>query len=420
MSNGHIGTRSSPALHARSARAAIRVTSTVRVAIVHDWLVSYAGAERVLEQIIACFPDADLFAIVDFLEDRSFIRGKPVTTTFIQKLPFARAKYRAYLPLMPLAIEQFDLSAYDVVISSSVAIAKGVLTGPDQVHISYVHSPTRHAWDLQQQYLNRSKRTSGLRSLFARLVLHYIRTWDIPAVNSADSLIANSTATARRIWKVYQRDAAVIFPPVDIEGFALDTQKEDFYLTASRLVPDKKIDLIVAAFAQMPERRLVVIGDGPEMRKVRANATPNVEVLGDQPAPVLLERMRRAKAFVFAAHEDFSVPVVKAQACGTPVIAFGKGGTLETVRDLADARPTGIVFGAQTAEAIVAAVEDFDVNAAHFSPADCRANAERFSPALFRARFFAHVRARVPALRDSMLPLLETPRVGAASEPTLP
>ncbi|CAB3768557.1 D-inositol-3-phosphate glycosyltransferase [Paraburkholderia humisilvae] len=415
MSNGHIGTPGWPVSPGRTAGAAMHACNTVRVAIVHDWLVTYADAERVLEQIIACFPDADLFALVDFLEDRSFIRGKPVTTTFIQKLPRARAKYRAYLPLMPLAIEQFDLSAYDVVISSSVAVAKGVVTGPDQVHISYVHSPIRYAWDLQQQYLNEAKRTSGLKAAFARLVLHYIRTWDIPTVNSVDSFIANSTSTARRIWKAYQRDAAVIFPPVDVERFALHTRKEDFYLTASRLVPDKKVDVIVEAFAKMPERRLVVIGDGPDMHKVRAKAAPNIEVMGDQPFPVLLDRMRRAKAFVFAAQEDFGSSVVEAQACGTPVIAFGKGGALETVRGLSDAHPTGVLFGEQTVDAIVAAVEGFAVNPGCFSPTDCRANAERFSAALFRTRFFAHVRARVPALRDSTLPPVEAPLAGAAA-----
>jgi len=229
----------------------------VRVAIVHDWLVTYAGAERVLEQIVACFPDADLFALVDFLEDRSFIRGKPVTTSFIQKLPKAKTKYRSYLPLMPLAIEQLDLSAYDVVISSSHAVAKGVLTGPDQVHVSYVHSPIRYAWDLQHQYLNESKLTAGPKSALARLILHYIRNWDVRTANSVDSFVSNSDFIARRIKKVYQRDADVINPPVDVEAFSILEQKEDFYLTASRMVPYKKIDLIVEAFAKMPERRLV-------------------------------------------------------------------------------------------------------------------------------------------------------------------
>jgi glycosyltransferase involved in cell wall biosynthesis len=388
-------------------RRAPRAHANVRVAIVHDWLVTYAGAERVLEQIVACFPDADLFSVVDFLDDRSFLRGKPVTTSFIQKLPKARTKYRAYLPLMPIAIEQLDVSAYDVVISSSHAVAKGVLTGPDQVHISYVHSPIRYAWDLQHQYLQQSKLTSGPKSALARLILHYMRNWDIRTSNSVDTFVANSQFIARRIRKVYQREAHVIFPPVDVDAFVLNEQKEDFYLTASRMVPYKKIDLIVEAFTRMPQRRLVVIGDGPDMRKIRAKATPNVEIMGYQPFKVLQDKMQRAKAFVFAAEEDFGISVVEAQACGTPVIAYGKGGALETVRDLSSARPTGMFFDEQRAESIIAAVEAFDAHATRFVAADCRANAERFSAAHFRERFFAHVRAAVPALQGTLLPAYE-------------
>ena len=376
----------------------------VRVAIVHDWLVTYAGAERVLEQIIACFPDADLFSLVDFLDDRSFIRNKPVTTSFIQNLPLARTKYRAMLPLMPLAIEQLDVSAYDVVISSSHAVAKGVLTGPDQVHISYVHSPIRYAWDLQHQYLKQSNLINGPRSVIARLILHYIRNWDIRTSNSVDEFVANSAFIARRIKKVYQRDAQVIFPPVDVDAFLVNEHKEDFYLTASRMVPYKKIDLIVEAFAKMPARRLVVIGDGPDMQKIRAKATPNVEIMGYQPFAVLHDQMRRAKAFVFAAEEDFGISVVEAQACGTPVIAYGKGGALETVRDLYETRPTGMFFDEQSTASIIAAVEQFDGNIGLFSPADCRANAEQFSARYFRERFFAHVKDKVPALRNATLP----------------
>ncbi|MGF6599744.1 glycosyltransferase involved in cell wall biosynthesis [Paraburkholderia sp. GAS448] len=388
-------------------RPGLRPDKPVRVAIVHDWLVTYAGAERVLEQIIACFPDADLFSLVDFLDDRTFVRGKPVTTSFIQKLPFARTKYRAWLPLMPLAIEQLDVSDYDVVISSSHAVAKGVLTGPDQVHISYVHSPIRYAWDLQHQYLKQSNLINGPRSALARMILHYIRNWDIRTSNSVDAFVANSAFIARRIKKVYQRDAQVIFPPVDVDAFSLNEQKEDFYLTASRMVPYKKIDLIVEAFAKMPQRRLVVIGDGPDMQKIRAKATPNVEIMGYQPFAVLHDRMRRAKAFVFAAEEDFGISVVEAQACGTPVIAYGKGGALETVRDLYEPRPTGMFFDEQSTDSIIATVDDFDTNITRFSAADCRANAEQFSARHFRERFFEHVQQNVPALRSATLPAFD-------------
>ncbi|WP_175803284.1 glycosyltransferase family 4 protein [Burkholderia ambifaria] len=369
----------------------------LRVAIVHDWLVTYAGAERVLEQIVACFPDADLFSLVDFLDDRAFVRGKPVTTSFIQKLPFARTKYRSYLPLMPLAIEQLDVSDYDLVISSSHAVAKGVLTGPDQMHISYVHSPIRYAWDLQHQYLEQSNLTHGPKSLLARMILHYIRNWDTRTANAVDGFVANSAFIARRIRKVYHRDAAVIFPPVDVDGFSLNEVKDDFYLTASRMVPYKKIDLIVEAFSRTPERKLVVIGDGPEMQKIRAKAGPNVEIMGYQPFAVLHDRMRRAKAFVFAAEEDFGISVVEAQACGTPVIAYGKGGALETVLEpRSHPNPTGLFFDEQTPHAIVAAVDDFERAPQRFTPHACRANAERFSADTFRRRFLDYVEAALP------------------------
>ncbi|MEM5325892.1 glycosyltransferase family 4 protein [Paraburkholderia sp. JHI2823] len=383
-------------------RPALAAGRAPRVAVVHDWLVTYAGAERVLEQILACFPEADLFSVVDFVDskDRAFLRGKRATTSFIQKLPGARKRYRAYLPFMPLAIEQLDVSGYDVVISSSHAVAKGVLTGPDQFHISYVHSPIRYAWDLQHQYLQESSLTRGPKSMLARLILHYIRNWDVRTANSVDQFVANSEFIARRIQKVYQRQAEVVYPPVDIDAFELEARKEDFYMTASRLVPYKKIDLIVEAFARMPQRRLVVIGDGPDMHKVRAKATPNVEVLGYQPFAVLHDRMRRAKAFVFAAEEDFGISVVEAQACGTPVIAFGKGGALETVRDT-DTCPTGLFFEEQTADAIIAAVDSFESDPGRFRAEDCRANAERFSSAHFREQFFARVARAVPAISQS-------------------
>ncbi|MDR5761132.1 glycosyltransferase family 4 protein [Caballeronia sp. LZ035] len=388
-----------------------------RVAIVHDWLVTYAGAERVLEQIIACFPDADIFSVVDFLEDRTFLRGKQATTSFIQKLPFARTRYRAYLPLMPLAIEQLDLSGYDLVISSSHAVAKGVLTGPDQVHVSYVHSPIRYAWDLQHQYLKQSNLTAGAKSLFARLILHYMRNWDIRTSNSVNHFIANSDFIARRIHKVYRRTSKVIFPPVDVASFEVCEQKEDFYLTASRMVPYKKIDLIVEAFARMPERKLVVIGEGPDLAKIRAKATANVEIMGYQPFAVLHDRMRRAKAFVFAAEEDFGISVVEAQACGTPVIAYGKGGALETVLDATHERPTGMFFASQTPQAIIDAVDAFDSGAFTFSPNDCRSNAERFSNEHFREALHAHISRIAPQFVLPPLPVDVEPEPPVIDEP---
>jgi len=361
----------------------------IKVAIVHDWLVTYAGAERVLEEIINCFPEADLFAIVDFVpqNERSFLKDKPVKTSFIQKLPLAKKKYRAYLPFMPLAVEQFDLSGYDIVISSSHAVAKGVITGPDQLHISYVHSPMRYAWDLQHQYLKETGLDRGLKGWLAKRELHKLRMWDLRTANGVDHFLANSRFIARRIWKVYRREATVIYPPVDIDSFTLCEQKEDFFLTASRMVPYKKIDLIAEGFSLMPDNRLYIIGDGPDFDKVKSKAGANVELLGYQPFEVLRDYMQRAKAFVFAAEEDFGIVPVEAQACGTPVIAYGKGGALETVTE----GETGLFFDAQTTSSIIEAVHRFEDMKDSFIPAKIREKSLRFSKDRFKREFMSFV-----------------------------
>jgi glycosyltransferase involved in cell wall biosynthesis len=360
-----------------------------KVAIVHDWLTVYAGAERVLEQMLLMYPQADLFSVCDFLpaHERAFLQGKTPRTTFIQHLPGARKRYRSYLPLMPLAIEQLDLSAYDLVLSSSHAVAKGVLTGPNQLHVSYVHSPIRYAWDLQHQYLRESGLDKGVKGWVAKWLLHKMRLWDARTANGVDQFVANSAFIARRIWKTYRREADVVYPPVDVEAFAFREDKEDFYLTASRLVPYKRVSLIVEAFAQMPDKRLKVIGDGPEREKIEriAFGHSNIELLGYQSADALVSHMGRARAFVFAAEEDFGIAPVEAQACGTPVIAFGRGGALESVHDLAEPEPTGLFFGEQSVSAIVQAVERFEREGrAAIQAEDCRRNAERFAPERFR------------------------------------
>lgn len=358
----------------------------MKIAIVHDWLVTYAGAEKVLEQLINIYPNADIFSLVDFIENdkRDFIKNKQVTTSFIQKLPFAKKKYRNYLPLMPIAIEQINVSEYDLIISSSHAVAKGIITGPNQLHISYIHSPIRYAWDLQHQYLKESGLDKGFKGLIARYMLHKIRNWDYRTSNGVDYFIANSEFIQRRIWKVYRRESEVIYPPVDVSAFTLLEKKEDFYLTASRMVPYKKIDIIVEAFSKLPNKKLVIIGDGPDFEKIKSKAGSNIKLLGYQPFEVLKDYMQRAKAFIFAAEEDFGITPVEAQACGTPIIAFGKGGSLETVIGLnEEEKPTGLFFYKQTSEAIVEAVNKFDKTSQLILPVNCRENALRFSPERF-------------------------------------
>ncbi len=376
------------------------------VALVHDWLTTYVGGERVLEQMIALYPQADVYTSIDVLaaDERAFLQGKRPITTFAQHWPLMRGHYRKFLPLLMLAIEQLDVSDAELVLSSSASIAKGVLTGPDQLHISYVHSPMRYAWDLQHQYLRDAGLTRGARGLIARWLLHKARMWDARTANGVDHFIANSAFIARRIWKTYRREAAVVHPPVDVDSFALCERKDDFYLTVSRLVPYKKIPVIVEAFQALPCRRLVVVGDGTDLKRVRALAGANVEVLGHQPTTTVRELMQRAKAFVFAAEEDFGIAPVEAQACGTPVIAYGKGGAVETVRGLDQATPTGVFFGSQTPTAIVAAVEEFEREQHRMTPRACRDNALRFGVAEFRERYTAVVAAcweQFCARRDS-------------------
>lgn len=368
----------------------------MKIAVVCDWLVTYAGAEKVLEQILNIYPEADLFALVDFLDEdkRDFIKHKKVTRSFIQYLPKAKTKYRSYLSLMPLAIEQLDLSKYDLIISSSHCVAKGIMTGPNQVHISYVHSPIRYAWDLQHQYLKEAGLTKGLKGWLAKIILHYMRIWDTRTSNGVDYFIANSKFIAKRIWKCYRREADVIYPPVDVEAFEYCDQKEDFYLTASRMVPYKKMDLIVEAFTQMPDKTLIVIGTGPDFDKIQkiAQGHDNIKLMGYQPFDVLKEHMQKAKAFVFAAEEDFGITPVEAQACGTPVIAYGKGGSLETVRGLGvKDKPTGIFFDKQTKDSLINAVNNFEQQSNLIKYEDCRNNALEFGLDKFKYNFKHYV-----------------------------
>jgi glycosyltransferase involved in cell wall biosynthesis len=371
------------------------MTTDPKIAIVHEWLVTVAGAERVLGEMLTCFPDADLYALVEFLPDGAAdqIKRRVVGTTFIQALPCARTRYRSYLPLMPLAIEQLDLSAYDIVISSSHAVAKGVITGPDQLHVSYVHTPMRYIWDLQHQYLRESGLDRGVKSYVARWLLHRLRLWDVRTSTGVDRFIANSAYVRRRIAKTYRRDAQVIYPPVDVAGFTPGGAKEDFYLTASRLVPYKRIDLIVEAFARMPGRRLVVIGDGPDRAKIERKAAPNVTLLGHKSQDVMIDHMQRARAFVFAAEEDFGIMPVEVQACGTPVIAFGKGGVLETVVPPERDNPTGLFFDEQSPAAICQAVDRYEAVADRLTAQNCRAQAMRFSADRFRRELSANIAA---------------------------
>lgn len=368
----------------------------MKIAIVHEWLITYGGAEVFVHDLLSIFPEADIFAVIDFLneKDRFLINNKKVRTTFIQKLPKAKTKYKSYLPLMPMAIEQLDLSKYDLIISSSHCVAKGVITGPDQVHISYVHSPIRYAWDLQNQYLKEAGLDKGLKGWIAKAILHYMRIWDTRTANGVDYFIANSKFIAKRIWKCYHRKADVIYSGINLEDFSFSDKKDDFYLTASRMVPYKKMDLIVEAFTQMPDKNLIVIGTGSDFDKIQkiAKDHENIKLMGYQSFEVLKDHMQRAKAFVFAAEEDFGRVPVEAQACGTPVIAYGKGGVLETVRGLGiKDKPTGIFFDKQTKDSLIDAVNKFEQQNNLIKYKDCRENALEFGLDKFKYNFKNYV-----------------------------
>ena len=357
-----------------------------RIALIHEWFDHFYGSERVAAEILACYPSADVFTLVDIMtgDARRFLDGKKITTSFIQRLPFGKSpRFRHYLPLFPLAIEQFDLGSYDLVLSSSHAVAKGVLTGPDQLHIAYVHTPMRYAWELQHEYLRQSGLGHGLKGLLTRYLLHRLRLWDFRTANGVDRFIANSSYVAKRIQKTYRRKSDVVHPPVDVDRFRLETEKEDHYLAVSRFVPYKHTETIVDAFINMPDKQLTVIGDGPGLKAAKARATGNITLLPPQPFEALEREMRRAKAFIFAPEEDFGITPVEAQATGTPVIAYGAGGVLETVRPLGQAMPTGLFFEAQTSDAIRRAIQTFEDEIDSFDARYCRENALRFATSHF-------------------------------------
>ena len=381
----------------RCTRLEVQRGFLMRVAIVHDWLYTIGGAERVLQEMLRCYPDADVFCLFDFLtaEDRSKIGLNATRTTFIQKLPFVRRAHRAFLPLFPIAIEQLDLSPYDLIISSSYAAAKGVLTGPDQLHVSYVHSPIRYAWDLQHTYLARNK--SSITTFLARPLLHWLRIWDARTAHGPDMMIANSHFVARRIRKAYGRKARVLYPPVQLSSRANAPVERRHFLAASRLVPYKNIEAIVRAFSELPDQRLIVAGDGPEAGHLRKIAGPNVSFAGFVSDGSMRELMASARAFVFAAEEDFGIISVEAQSEGTPVIALGRGGSCESVLD----GRTGLFFDTPEPAAIAACVRRFIEREGEFLPENCRAQADGFSAERFREGLRAYVNESIAEYKSS-------------------
>ena len=365
----------------------------MKIAIVHEWFAEYAGSERVVESFTNLWPDADVFALVDLLnedERRIILKSKRPITSFIQKMPFAKTKHRYYLPLFPLAIERFNFAGYDIIISSSHAVTKGLKKTPNQLHISYCHSPMRYAWDNTELYLDQANISKGLKGFTARKIINYLRKWDLKTASRPDFLIANSKFIAGKIKRIYNREADVIYPPVDVNKFDCVKEKGDYFLTASRMVPYKRVDLMVEAFSKMTDKKLKVVGQGSEFKNIKNNVTPNIELLGYKNDKELKTLLQKARAFVFAAEEDFGITVVEAMACGTPVIALNKGGTAETVID----SKTGILFNSQNVKSIKGAVLQFEDKAGLFNPQIISDHARQFNREIFEGKIKEYVREK--------------------------
>ncbi len=360
----------------------LEVLRKLRVAIVHEWFVNFAGSERVVEQMLEVFPDADVFSLVDFLpnSNKSFLKGKTPKTTFIQNLPFAKKHFRNYFPWFPIAVETHDLRPYDLILSSSHMVSKGVIINQDQLHVCYCHSPCRYAWDLYHQYLDEAGLKTGVKGFIAQFFLHRLRVWDQISTPRVHHFIANSKYIAKRISHVYNRVSEVVYPPVDVQNFTYVEEKDDYYFAAARLVPYKKMDLIVEAFGLMPDKKLIIVGSGPDDSKLKKYNFPNVELRKEADASEFLKLISRAKAFVFAAEEDFGITLAEAQACGTPVIAFGKGGASDIVID----GITGVLFWNQTSDSLISAVNKFESIQSQLVLKNISLNSQRFSNFTFR------------------------------------
>jgi glycosyltransferase involved in cell wall biosynthesis len=367
----------------------------LRVAIVHDWLTGMRGGEKVLEIFCQIFPEADIYTLI-YNEGSisSVIASHKIHTSFIDKFPLKKSKYRHYLPLFPTAIERFNFKQYDLILSSSHCVAKGIITPPDAKHIAYLHTPMRYVWDMYEDYFGRDK-----VGFFGRLIIpyfaNYLRMWDVTSSNRVDWFLANSQHVANRIRKYYGREAMVIHPPVETELLETSQEKRDSFLIVSALVPYKRIDLAVQVF-NANGKSLTIVGEGPELNRLKKMAKGNIEFVEWQPGAELRKFYAKAKALVFPGEEDFGIVPVEAMANGTPVIAYGKGGALETVLgwdDLEATARTGVFFYQQTAEALSQAIDkleniewDYNLISQH---------AKKFDKEIFRDKIIRFIREKI-------------------------
>lgn len=361
--------------------------SDPRIAIVHYWLVSMRGGERVIERLLKLFPQADVFThVYDPKRMSATITEARVATSFINRLPFSKRLYQYYLPLMPMALEEFDLSEYDLVISSESGPAKGIITRPGSLHLCYCHSPMRYLWDHYHQYKARANPIAriAMPAIYSRL-----RQWDVTSSARVDQFAANSDFIRQRIFKVWRRDAEVVHPPVDTALFTPSVEVDDYYLWVGQLVPYKRPDIAVDAFTRngLP---LVVVGAGGMARELHARAGPNVRFVERMNFNELRQAYARCKALVITAEEDFGITPVEAMASGRPVVAYGRGGVLDSVED----GRTGIFFARQDADSLIEAVAATELFLHHFDPLDAVRQARRFAPEVFDAKITALTRVR--------------------------
>lgn len=354
----------------------------MKVAIVHDWLTTMGGAEKVILELKRIFPEAPIYTLV-YNKNKlgAYFDKYEIKTSYLQKNPLAKKKHQLFFKYMPRAFEEFDLSEFDLIISSSSAFAKGVITPPHSIHVCYCHTPPRYIWDLTHEYL---KDYNILVKKYLEKNFHYLRIWDGIAANRVDYFIANSFYVAQRIKKFYKRESKVIYPPVDTDYFtpSEDGKIEDYYLIVSRLVAYKRVDIAIEAFNHL-SKRLIIVGDGPEFKKLKGLAKNNIEFLGYQPDDVIRDLYRHCKALIFPGVEDFGIVPVEVQACGRPVIAFRRGGTLETVEE----NRTGLFFNDQKSDSLIDAIYKFEKNIQNFDPNHIRSHAEKFSTDRFKNEF---------------------------------
>ena len=354
-----------------------------KVAIVHDWLCVNGGAEIVLKYLLEMFPQADLYTMIDTLspEKREWIGDHTVYTSCLQKSTWVREHYTYFIPFMPYLVEQFDLEAYDMIISSSHAVAKGVIVHPHQTHISYIYSPMRYAWDLMYEHERAGIFGKGIVKFVMKRWLHKMRIWDFISAQRPDVMLADSGFVQQRIRKCWARESVVVYPPVEFDACVFEETKEDYYVTLSRLVHYKRIDLIVEAFNEMPEKKLIIIGEGSSSKALQKLACDNIVFKGHLTKEEAMRYVSRAKAFVFMAKEDFGIAPLEASACGTPVIAYGQGGARETIVE----NETGIFVDEQTKDSLKSAIHSFEK--CHIDPYTCRQNALKFSVDAFKQNF---------------------------------